>query len=88
MFRKVKQKVFEISKLRTWGEDADRFPEKQMVKPICATIAPVLHIYFEGLDKVFLTFVVYMMNFISNALCSTASIMIFQEIILAWKDSI
>ena len=48
MLLKVKQKVFEIFKLRPWEEDTQRCPEKHILKPICATIAPVLHLYFKG----------------------------------------
>ena len=54
MHLKVKQKVFEIFKLRTWEEDIQRCPEKQIMKPICATIAPVLQLYFRGQRKYFL----------------------------------
>ena len=54
MLRKVKQKVFEIFKLRAWEEDMQRCPEKQMLKPICAIIAPVLHFYFRRKKKYFL----------------------------------
>ena len=51
MLRKVKQKVFEIFKLRTWEEDTKSCPEKQILKPICATIAPALDLYLIGEKK-------------------------------------
>ena len=39
IFRKVKQKVFKIFKLRTWKMIYRGVLKKQILKPICATIA-------------------------------------------------
>ena len=54
MLRKVKQKVFEIFRLPTFEEDIQRYGKIKILKPICATIAPVLQLYFRGQRKYFL----------------------------------
>ena len=59
MIRKVKQKVFKIFKLRTWVEGTQRCPEKQILKPICAIVAPVPHLYFRDQRKYFLILILH-----------------------------
>ena len=45
-FKVFSGKRFEIFTLRTSEEAIRRCSEKQVLKPICATIRPVLHFYF------------------------------------------